>query len=602
MKLSKLAIASCLLFFALSYPYELNVKQDKASILTWDVYGYYLYLPAIFCYGDPYEYKFTEEHLENYPGITADLYQLRTIDDKLRSPHFTIGLSLLWLPFFLIAHIYALNMEMYATDGLSQPYQWSIVAASLFYCLIGFIFLRKILLKYFSETVTTLTILAIAIGTNYHYYVTYKVGMTHTYLFSLYAILLYFTIEYHEAPTRKKALWLGFFVGLIGICRPSDIICLLVPLLYGVYSKESYREKLQLVKNNLNHVGYAVIGGFIAGLPQIIYWKWTLNKWFSIGYFDNGNPLTLSDPHIIEGLFSFQKGWLIYTPMMMLAMIGFYFLFKKNRSLFSGIIVFFILNIYLVWSVSNWWYSHSFGQRVIIQSYALLSIPLAYFIERFWSGKVLKKLIISFLLFFFIGLNLFQNWQYRNHILLSNKVNWSYYWKVFGQTERDKDLYKYIYLNQALFFKETYKRIPLLKHEFQLEKEVNQYVIYKNKFAKILKTNNSNTAALTLEVSSENIRQLKSSWIDVRAEVATDGMFDEYKPGQLELYVSRGGTLVKKTFIRFNKYKPRNTWYEVFYEMKLPQKLKEGDLLIFYVKNYSTHKIYVHSMSLSLLK
>lgn len=602
MKSSKWVIGFCLLFFALSYPYELYVKQIQPSIINWDVYGYYLYLPAIFCYDDPYEYKFTEQHLKDNPSITSDLYQLRKIDDKLRAPHFTIGLSLLWLPFFLIAHVIAISIDSYAVDGLSLPYQLSLYFASLFYCFIGLVFLRKLLLKYFEETITSITILAVAIGTNYHYYLTYKIGMTHTYLFSLYAILLYYTIEWHEEPTKKKALWLGFVVAFIGVCRPSDILCILIPLLYGVYSKESLVQKIEQLQQYKTHFAYALLAGFVAGLPQIIYWKWTINQWISIGYFDNGNPLDLWNPHLLDGLFSYQKGWLVYTPMMMLAIIGFYYLYKKDKALFSATFIFILINIYLVWSVPKWWYSHSFGQRVMIQFYPLLSIPLAYFIQVNKGKGSWRKWGVLTLVFFFIGLNLFQNWQYRRGILLGFNVNRSYYWKVFGDTHRDKDLYKYIYLDEALFFKNWYKEKLIAKLDFPIEESNEKRQLFKDLPAIVLDTSGYNTTLLNVTVTEENINELAYQWINVRAKLAMDGGFEEYKPGLLETQVTRAGKLVKNTFIRFNKYKPTNTWYEVDYETKLPRDLKEGDIISFYVKNHSKHNIYVHSMSLSLLK
>ena len=52
------------------------------------------------------------------------------------------------------------------------------------------------------------------------------------------------------------------------------------------------------------------------------------------------------DPaNIHRVLFSVKNGWLVYTPLMIFALAGFYFLAGKNRVLFHALFLFFLVSL-----------------------------------------------------------------------------------------------------------------------------------------------------------------------------------------------------------------------------------------------------------------
>ena len=82
-----------------------------------------------------------------------------------------------------------------------------------------------------------------------------------------------------------------------------------------------------------------------------------------------------------------------------------------------------------------WWYGGGFGSRVMIQSLAILALPLAALTDKiFRSGYLLKSFFIL-ILAAGISLNLFQSWQYSKAIIHWDSMNKEYYWKVFGKTK-----------------------------------------------------------------------------------------------------------------------------------------------------------------------
>ena len=117
-----------------------HLSDEVISVISWEVYGYYIYLPAIFKYGDTTHYLFSTTHLSQY-YISSDLYQV--IDwNGSKTPIYTIGMALIYLPFYFIADIVAFLSPNYANDGLSTPYQWGIIIASWVYAGIGLYYSR----------------------------------------------------------------------------------------------------------------------------------------------------------------------------------------------------------------------------------------------------------------------------------------------------------------------------------------------------------------------------------------------------------------------------------------------------------------------------
>jgi hypothetical protein len=74
----------------------------------------------------------------------------------------------------------------------------------------------------------------------------------------------------------------------------------------------------------------------------------------------------------------------------------------------------------------------------MVSSYALMALPLGYFIQqwyaRFGSRKGLLRLLPAMAAVFFIALNLFQTWQSRHGIIDNERMTRTYYFKVFGKT------------------------------------------------------------------------------------------------------------------------------------------------------------------------
>ena len=465
-------LALCILFVAL-----VSISPP-GNILSWDVFGYYLYLPLTFIHQD---IKFTDPA---FVQSIIDTYQSSgTFYQAHQAPEtgnfviqYTMGLSLLYLPFFLLGHAFAL-MTGAPADGFSAPYQVAIICSSLFYTCLGLFLMRKVLLHFFTDRITALTLLIIALGTNYYHLNGYNTGMSHNYLFGLYALLLWLTILWHKKPGIWLALGLGTVMGLAVLSRPSEIVIVFIPLLWGVYNRTTLEEKVRLLLKHWQSVAAIGVVMFVVGFPQLLYWKYLSGQWLFNSYQNPGEGLDLLSPHFGNLLFSFRKGWLIYTPIMGLALLGFISLYQRKRDIFFPVLAFFCFNLYLVSSWSNWWYADSFSQRSMMQSYAFMALPLGALLLSASHSSRIRLNLLGVATILLVALNQFQTWQINNGILHTSRMTRPYYFATFLKTSVPEGAENLLLINRSYDGEEKipehlkFLTSPLERHGYETSKD-----------------------------------------------------------------------------------------------------------------------------------
>lgn len=411
--------------------------------LTWDVFGYYLYLPAYFIYDDLtlQNMDWVNHIIEQY-HVTGTLYQAVQVESGNWVMRYPGGLAILNLPFFIVADNLAEPLG-FARDGFSTPYQFAWVFGSMVYAILGLVFSRKLLLRYFSDGWTAILLFLLVFATNYLEMATYGNPLAHNFLFFLYAVGLCMIDGWGEKVSIRQLFSIGVLTGLITMCRPNEGLFILIPVLWklGPFFKTHY---IDFLKAHIGPLLAGAIGLFIGGLPQLLYWKLTSGQWLFYSYQDNGVGFDFRHPHTLDFLFSFRKGWFIYTPIMLLAVLGFVRMFKVNHRMFFPFFLFFLINLYIVSSWSVWWYGGgSYSSRSMVSSYLMLAFPLGYLLV--WmkeKGGVIWKTVVAFM-GFFVVLNLFQFWQFKAKMIDGERMTAAYYWKIFGKTtipEGAKDL------------------------------------------------------------------------------------------------------------------------------------------------------------------
>jgi hypothetical protein len=126
---------------------------------------------------------------------------------------------------------------------------------------------------------------------------------------------------------------------------------------------------------------------------------------------------------------------------MVFSLIGLGIMWFNYRKLALPIVIYFILSLYLISSWWDWGYGGSFGMRALVQSYAFLAFPLAYFLK--WIAQVFKAMIgkiimvscITPIFGFLIYLNMYQTYQMNCSLLHWDSMTKEAYQYTFLTTD-----------------------------------------------------------------------------------------------------------------------------------------------------------------------
>jgi hypothetical protein len=401
-----------------------------------DAWGYYLYLPATFIHHDLDSLHRSLQTRGLYgPGARKSRRNPLGIDEAWHLGEgrqvikYTAGIALLNAPFFGLAHLWASNSSQHAADGFSLPYRQAIAWASLLYALLGLWVLRLLLLRFFRQEATALSLLGIGLASNLYFFAVHHMGMAHAYQFALYAFLLYATHRYYQDFRWRHLLLIALSAGFITLVRPVEMICVLIPLLYGVGNRNDMKARWGIWGQHRKQLLVAAGIFVLVGVPQLIYWKWATGSWLHYSYGHEG--FHWGNPQLSRGLFGFKNGWLVYTPIMVLALLGFFARFRQHP-LFLPLILLLPLHIYITYSWWNWQYINGFGSRPMVDIYALLAFPLAAafaWLLRSWVGWATALIALGF----FSWLNLLQSYQTSRYLLIPEDGNRAYYQAIFGK-------------------------------------------------------------------------------------------------------------------------------------------------------------------------
>ena len=413
------------------------VRRPPTFAFGWDTFGYHLYLPAAIIHDDPLirDMSWVDAARTTYDA-SSTLYQISTMPNGSRIVRYPIGLSITWSPWFMVGHVVA-KFTGHPQDGFSKPYQVAVVWGMLLYFLLGLLVLRAVLSRMFNDTIALITILLVVLGTNLLDQCLGGQTMPHLTLFSLYALILHSTQRWRASGSIADAAITALFIGLAALIRPTEIIAVLIPLLWPSGDDRGWWRRLLGQWRQWFVMGTIMLA---IGMVQFTYWKLATGSWVVDSYANPGEGLDLLGPHTLPFLFSFRKGWFLYTPLMGIATAAIALLWRHRNVAALPVTVFFIVNLYLVSSWTCWWYADSFSSRAMVGSYAVMAVPLAHLLAVSLRWRMVARLATWLVLAACFTLNLFQHWQFYAGMIHSSRMSKDAYLAVWGSTERPAGL------------------------------------------------------------------------------------------------------------------------------------------------------------------
>ncbi len=426
--------------FTVSFvPNLTNIASGEDRCLCgYDGYGYYLYLPHLFNEGDldikqEWAQKLQDEYCE---GIYA--YQIVRTEKGKELNTYHLGQAFVELPSYVVGELFA-RILGYKTDGFSKPYYIAFILNALLFIFLGLLYLRKLLLFYFNDKITAISILVLYLASNIYTTFFLQYDLQHLYLFALNAIFLYHTIQFIRNDSKKHLLISAIILGLTVAVRPTQILLGLFPTIlllstYGV--RWAFFKRIWIYP----------VAGFLWNVPQIAYW-WIIGGEPFVPNLHSEN-IVLSDPNISDFLFSYKKGWLLYSPIFLLALHGLFLLYKRNKALFWSCLFFLPTYVWVMSSWECWWYAQSYGSRVMVDIYPIVAILIGLSISD-WKRLSIRIVGHTFI----IGCSLLTMIQihqgFKGYLSFDNMTK-QHYWYIFGRINIPNYTGKHLEMNRGI--------------------------------------------------------------------------------------------------------------------------------------------------------
>lgn len=369
---TRILLALALLALA-AFLATIPVPRADGMLIGSDGIGYYMYIRSFALDRD---LDFANEAARLGAARYIDVY--RTPTGRI-SNQYAIGAPLLWLPFFLAAHLVALALRAIglpvAADGYGYGYQAAVCVGSIVYGSCAMFLMHRAARRLFPDTALAACV-ALVMATNFAYYLIAEPSMAHMCSVFAASVLVCLWVSLRPITTPARCFAIGVAGGLVGLVRQPDAVLLLVPALDALLARGTAKERAERV---------AVIGaGFFA-----LFWVQML-----VWYILNGSPLLSGyllkgdqgfvwrSPRVLEVLFSTRHGLFLWHPVLLLAVAGLVLLARQNPVMGWLLLVGFAGQTYIIASWSAWWQGDSFGGRMFMAALPVFALGLAALLQR----------------------------------------------------------------------------------------------------------------------------------------------------------------------------------------------------------------------------
>lgn len=551
-------------------------QNERTCFQAYDGYGYYMYLPHLFEKGNlDITPEWAQKRQDAYcPGIPVYQFERRENGHYINIYH--MGLALVELPAYCVGDLVA-KIGGYQQDGMSKPYHIAFLINVLLFIGIGLIYTRKLLLQFMGDRQAGHALLIIYIATNIPIVFAESYQLQHLFLFALNAVFLYYLIRYIRTKNPRSLLLSAAIFGLTCFIRPTQAIWGIVPL---IMLFNGWSQWLQLFKQLI----WFPVFAFIFNIPHFLYWKLIGDSWFLPNL--HTEDVVLADPNLVNFLFSFKKGWLIYSPIFLLLIPGFVYTYRNYRRLFWAAISFIVIDIYILCSWECWWYAASYGSRPMVDAYALFALIIGIGLSHLFKQQILALLSALFIVSCTV-LNGLQSIQFKKGYLHYERMTAEQYRYIFGKTEIQNFHPFYLEIDRGdihwpeqPFYKEGHGLHVSKKRIFELTESLET------------------VPHLDLHITQIPIYQKLSTDETLLEVTMTCRTSDSTKAAPVQFQM-----MSKYNFYSWNNTElsqgfPSDSSYTVTYRFNLPHIRHSADALNIYVYNPDSLNLHIESMQI----
>jgi hypothetical protein len=317
--------------------------------------------------------------------------------------HFSVGPAILWAPVMLTVHGAVRLADHFGAhvpaDGYSRPY---LLAMALSTCAYGFLSLLLsywLARKFFGGPWAFLATLGIWAASSLPVYMYFNPSWSHA--MSAFTVALFLWYWERTRFQRTAAQWavLGLLTGLMGNVYYPNVILVIFPALeVGHLLLARRRESPDAAPvQKLALGGGLFVACFIAAmLPTFITRQIIYGSPFESGY-PAMSTWNWTSPVLLKVLFSSDHGMFTWTPVLILAFVGLFFVLKRDKLLGAGCLLTFLAFYYLIASYADWDGLSSYGNRFFVSLTPIFILGLAALLSALcsWLGKAARAAALA---------------------------------------------------------------------------------------------------------------------------------------------------------------------------------------------------------------
>ncbi len=421
-----------------------------------------------------HDVSFENEYRHFYEsGVAADEgFRLTFLEPAtetgLRRNFNTIGCALLWAPFYAVADVgvrLARSVgSTVAADGYSRPYVAAVCYGSACYgvmaLLLAFAIAQRVLLVagVRSAGPAAAATWAVWLGTPLLFYMYVAPAFTHAVSAFTAAAFVWAWLVVRERWSPGGLAVLGVLAAMMTMVREQDAFLAFGPALDFAWSLRR-RPALRLVAS-----AFAFAGAFaLTFLPQAAAYL-AINGRMGPSRLVS-RKMSWTSPHAIDVLLSTAHGWLFWTPLVVLSMVGWVMMLTWRRPSASVgpdsrplrwlglcMLTMALSQIYVAGSVESWTVAGAFGQRRFVVLTVLLVVGLAvlYAWARTRVTRVALSLVVVIAVWWNLGLmvQFGAGWMDRQHLDLPKNA-----YNTFVTVPRrlPEIAYRYLFERQSFY-------------------------------------------------------------------------------------------------------------------------------------------------------
>jgi hypothetical protein len=303
------------------------------------------------------------------------------LEGRLTEAGLEPGPTLLWGPFYLLAHAVTLGLRACGldvpADGWSEPYRNAVRLGSAACALAAAALTWLACRLFYPPMLASVCVLALWLGSPLFHYSWAEPAMAHAPAAALTSLLVWLWLRVRDGAAGAPS-WVatGLVAGLLVSTQRYDVYFLLLPL--SALAGALVGRRGSPIGPSGRRVAAAVtVAALVAVVPLVLVGVGSADR-FLVSPAAVGS-LFLSDwsrPHVEEVLFSSNGGLFAWTPLALLGVAGLVAHARRDRRTALPLLASLGLGILLLASNREWWAGWSFGSRRLTEAYPILALGL----------------------------------------------------------------------------------------------------------------------------------------------------------------------------------------------------------------------------------